>query len=206
MLRRYVKPVVVVALLLPWFWLGYLVYLETLQTGSGLGADPVEGLLHYLGEWSMIVLLCAFSVTPLSRQFKWPALIRSRRLIGLFAFSSVLVHSVVFAIFYAELQLQILLREVLERPYITLGMASLMILTLLSLTSTRGWQRRLGKSWKRLHQWVYLAVPLALLHLLWLRKDGYDDVAIYTLWAVVMAAERLYVWRKRQRQDQKAVL
>jgi sulfoxide reductase heme-binding subunit YedZ len=116
------------------------------------------------------------------------------------------VHSVVFAIFYAELQLQILLREVLERPYITLGMASLMILSLLSLTSTRGWQRRLGKSWKRLHQWVYLAVPLALLHLLWLRKDGYDDVAIYTLWAVVMAAERLYVWRKRQRQDQKAVL
>ena len=206
MLRRYVKPVVAVALLLPWFWLGYLVYLETLQTGSGLGADPVEGLLHYLGEWSMIVLLCAFSVTPLSRQFKWPALIRSRRLIGLFAFSSVLVHSVVFAIFYAELQLQILLRELLERPYITLGMASLMILTLLSLTSTRGWQRRLGKSWKRLHQWVYLAVPLALLHLLWLRKDGYDDVAIYTLWAVVMAAERLHVWRKRQRQDQKAVL
>lgn len=206
MLRRYVKPVVVVALLLPWFWLGYLVYLETLQTGSGLGADPVEGLLHYLGEWSMIVLLCAFSVTPLSRQFMWPALIRSRRLIGLFAFSFVLVHSVVFAIFYAELQLQILLREVLERPYITLGMASLMILSLLSLTSTRGWQRRLGKSWKRLHQWVYLAVPLALLHLLWLRKDGYDDVAIYTLWAVVMAAERLYVWRARQRQDQKAVL
>lgn len=200
------KPVVVVALLLPWFWLGYLVYLETLQTGSGLGADPVEGLLHYLGEWSMIVLLCAFSVTPLSRQFMWPALIRSRRLIGLFAFSFVLVHSVVFAIFYAELQLQILLREVLERPYITLGMASLMILSLLSLTSTRGWQRRLGKSWKRLHQWVYLAVPLALLHLLWLRKDGYDDVAIYTLWAVVMAAERLYVWRARQRQDQKAVL
>ena len=206
MLRRYVKPVVVVALLLPWFWLGYLVYLETLQTGSGLGADPVEGLLHYLGEWSMIVLLCAFSVTPLSRQFMWPALIRSRRLIGLFAFFFVLVHSVVFAIFYAELQLQILLREVLERPYITLGMASLMILSLLSLTSTRGWQRRLGKSWKRLHQWVYLAVPLALLHLLWLRKDGYDDVAIYTLWAVVMAAERLYVWRARQRQDQKAVL
>ena len=136
----------------------------------------------------------------------WPALIRSRRLIGLFAFFFVLVHSVVFAIFYAELQLQILLREVLERPYITLGMASLMILSLLSLTSTRGWQRRLGKSWKRLHQWVYLAVPLALLHLLWLRKDGYDDVAIYTLWAVVMAAERLYVWRKGQRQDQKAVL
>lgn len=200
------KLVVVVAFLLPWFWLGYLVYLETLQTGRGLGPDPVEGLLHYLGEWSMIVLLCAFSVTPLSRQFKWPALIRSRRLIGLFAFSFVLVHSVVFAIFYAELQLQILLREVLERPYVTLGMASLMILTLLGLTSTRRWQRRLGKSWKRLHQWVYLAVPLALLHLLWLRKDGYDDVAIYTLWAVVMAAERLYYWRKRQRQEQKAVL
>ena len=79
-----------------------------------------------------------------------------------------------------------------------LGMASLVILSLLALTSTRNWQRRLGSTWKRLHRWVYFAVPLALLHLLWLRKDGYEDLVVYTLWATVLGAERLYAWRVQQ--------
>ena len=201
-MARYLKPIIVFALLAPWCWLAYRVYLETLLVGSGLGADPVEGLIHYLGEWSLIVLLSAFSVTPLSRQFKWPMLIRSRRLIGVVAFVFVVTHTLVFAIFYAELQWQIFLREVIERPYITLGMASVIILALLTLTSTRGWQRRLGRRWKQLHRWVYLAVPLALLHLLWLRKDGYADVVIYSLWAAAMAAERMHHWRTGRRQKQ----
>ena len=172
MIRRFAKPVLAAALTAPWVWLIYAIYLETQQTGLGLGADPVEGLLHYLGEWGMIALLCAFSVTPLSRRLNWPWLISSRRVVGLFAFATVALHATVFAVFYAQLKWQILLQEVTERPYITLGMASLLILSLLALTSTRNWQRRLGSTWKRLHRWAYLAVPLALLHLVWLRKDG----------------------------------
>lgn len=195
MLRQFAKPALATALLLPWVWLVYAIYLETQQTGSGLGADPVEGLLHYLGESGMIVLLSAFSVTPLSRRLRWPWLVRSRRMVGLFAFALVAAHAAVFAGFYAQLKWQILLQEVIERPYITMGMASLLILSVLALTSTRNWQTRLGSTWKRLHRWVYLAVPLALLHLVWLRKDGYEDVVVYTLWAAVMGAERLYAWR-----------
>ena len=195
MLRQFAKAALATALLLPWVWLVYAIYLETQQTGSGLGADPVEGLLHYLGESGMIVLLSAFSVTPLSRRLRWPWLLRSRRMVGLFAFALVAAHAAVFAVFHAQLKWQILLQEVIERPYITMGMASLLILSVLALTSTRNWQRRLGSTWKRLHRWVYLAVPLALLHLVWLRKDGYEDVVVYTLWAAVMGAERLYAWR-----------
>ena len=195
MLRQFAKPALATALLLPWVWLVYAIYLETQQTGSGLGADPVEGLLHYLGESGMIVLLSAFSVTPLSRRLRWPWLVRSRRMVGLFAFALVAAHAAVFAVFYAQLKWQILLQEVIERPYITMGMASLLILSVLALTSTRNWQTRLGSTWKRLHRWVYLAVPLALLHLVWLRKDGYEDVVVYTRWAAVMGAERLYAGR-----------
>ena len=195
MLRQFAKPALATALLLPWVWLVYAIYLETQQTGSGLGADPVEGLLHYLGESGMIVLLSAFSVTPLSRRLRWPWLVRSRRMVGLFAFALVAAHAAVFAVFYAQLKWQILLQEVIERPHITMGVASLLILSVLALTSTRNWQTRLGSTWKRLHRWVYLAVPLALLHLVWLRKDGYEDVVVYTLWAAVMGAERLYAWR-----------
>ena len=195
MLRQFAKPALATALLLPWAWLVHAIYLETQQTGSGLGADPVEGLLHYLGESGMIVLLSAFSVTPLSRRLRWPWLVRSRRMLGLFAFATVAAHAAIFAVFYAQLKWQILLQEVIERPYIMMGMASLLILSALALTSTRKWQTRLGSTWKRLHQWIYLAVPLALLHLVWLRKDGYEDVVVYTLWAAVMGAERLYAWR-----------
>ena len=195
MLRQFAKPALATALLLPWVWLVYAIYLETQQTGSGLGADPVEGLLHYLGESGMIVLLSALSVTPLSRRLRWPWLVRSRRMVGLFAFALGAAHAAVFAVFYAQLKWQILLQEVIERPYITMGMASLLILSVLALTSTRNWQTRLGSTWKRLHRWVYFAVPLALLHLVWLRKDGYEDVVVYTLWAAVMGAERLYAWR-----------
>lgn len=193
-----VKPVIAAAMLGPWLWLAYLIFLETAQSGSGLGAEPVEGLLHYLGEWSLITLLCAFSVTPIQRQFGWAILIRSRRMVGLFAFAFVLLHAVVYAVFYVELDLRLLLQEVAERPYITLGMASLLVLALLAITSTRGWQRRLGRRWKALHRWVYLAVPLALAHLLWLTKDGYAEVALYTVWAGMMAGERVYAWRGRK--------
>lgn len=198
MVRSNAKPILAAGLLLPLTWVLFLIYLETRQTGLGLGADPVEGLLHYLGEWSMIVLLLTFSVTPLSRRFRWPWLVRSRRMIGLFAFAFVICHALVFAVFYVQLQWQVLVQEVFERPYITLGMGSLLLLTLLALTSTRGWQRRLGSGWKGLHRWVYLAVPLALLHLLWLRKDGYGDVVVYSLWAAAMAAERIATWRQQQ--------
>lgn len=198
MFLRYVKPTVALALMAPAFWLVYLIYLEIGQSGSGLGADPVEGLLHYLGEWSLIVLLIAFSMTPISRQMRLPVLIGSRRLAGLFAFGFVLAHAGTFAVFYAQLQWRVLIEEVVERPYITLGMGSLIILTALAMTSTRGWQRRLGRGWKRLHRWVYLAVPLALLHLLWLRKDGYADVLLYGVWAGAMACERVYAWRKQR--------
>ena len=197
MLRQFAKPTLASALLLPWAWLAYAIYLETQRTGSGLGADPVEGLLHYLGGWGMIVLLCAFSVTPLSRRLNWPWLIRSRRMVGLFAFALVALHATVFAVFYVQLNWQIFLREITERPYITLGMSSLAILSLLALTSTRNWQLRLSSTWKRLHRWVYLAVPLAILHLFWLRKDGYEDVVFYTLWALAMGVERVLAWRKQ---------
>ena len=89
MLLRFAKPVLAAAMMAPWFWLVYAIYLETQQSGSGLGADPVEGLLHYLGKWGMISLLLAFSITPLSRLFRSPWLIRSRRITGLFAFTFV---------------------------------------------------------------------------------------------------------------------
>ena len=183
----------------PFAWLVYLISLEIVQPTSGLGPDPAEGLLHYLGEWSMIMLLVAFSVTPVRRLFKKPLLARSRRMIGLFAFAYVVLHLLAYIVLYVESSWQLLLEDFVERTYITAGIAAFFGLLAMALTSTKGWRRRLGQNWLRLHRVIYLAIPLALLHLIWLRKDGFGDVALYILCFAILLGERAYQIRKSQK-------
>ena len=183
----------------PIAWLVYLISLEIVQPTSGLGPDPAEGLLHYLGEWSMIMLLVAFSVTPVRRLFKKPLLARSRRMMGLFAFAYVVLHLLAYVVLYVESSWQLLLEDFVERTYITAGIAAFFGLLVMAITSTKGWRRRLGQNWLRLHKVIYLAIPLALLHLIWLRKDGFGDVALYILCFAILLGERAYQIRKSQK-------
>ena len=189
--RNVFKPALGFVLSLPLLWLAYLIYLELISPTSGLGPDPAEGLLHFLGEWSLIMLLIAFSVTPLRRRLRLLILGRCRRMAGLFAFTYVVMHLVTYMVLYVELSWALLLEDFYERTYITAGMASFLILLMMALTSTRGWQLRLGRYWRRLYTLIFAAVPLALLHLLWLRKDGYLDTTLYALWFAIMVLERL---------------
>ncbi|HBK17955.1 MAG TPA: sulfoxide reductase heme-binding subunit YedZ [Gammaproteobacteria bacterium] len=189
--RNVFKPALGFVLSLPLLWLAYLIYLELISPTSGLGPDPAEGLLHFLGEWSLIMLLIAFSVTPLRRRLRLLILGRCRRMAGLFAFTYVVMHLVTYMVLYVELSWALLLEDFYERTYITAGMGSFFILLMMALTSTRGWQLRLGRYWRRLHTLIFAAVPLALLHLLWLRKDGYLDTTLYALWFAIMVLERL---------------
>jgi sulfoxide reductase heme-binding subunit YedZ len=183
----------------PFAWLVYLMSLEIAQPTSGLGPDPAEGLLHYLGEWSMIMLLVAFGVTPVRRLFKKPLLARSRRMMGLFAFAYVVLHLLAYVVLYVESSWQLLLEDFVERTYITAGIAAFFGLLVMAITSTKGWRRRLGQNWLRLHKVIYLAIPLALLHLIWLRKDGFGDVALYILCFAILLGERAYQIRKSQK-------
>ena len=148
--RNVFKPALGFVLSLPLLWLAYLIYLELISPTSGLGPDPAEGLLHFLGEWSLIMLLIAFSVTPLRRRLRLLILGRCRRMAGLFAFTYVVMHLVTYMVLYVELSWALLLEDFYERTYITAGMASFLILLMMALTSTRGWQLRLGRYWRRL--------------------------------------------------------
>lgn len=189
--NAWVKPALALALSAPGVWLAYLIFLELKIPTSGLGPDPVEGLLHYLGEWSMITLLLAFSVTPARRRLGLSGLGRCRRMAGLFAFSYVLVHLLTYAVLYLQLSGALLLEDIIERPYITAGMAAFAGLLVMAATSTRAARRRLGSYWPQLHRAIFFVVPLALLHLFWLRKDGYGDAFVYSLWFCLAAIERI---------------
>lgn len=187
-------------LLSPLALLGYRIWLDLQSPGLGLGADPGEAVMHFLGEWSLIMLLCAFSVTPLRQMFvgwQWsrPTLgllfSRSRRLVGLFAFFYVTLHLLAYVAFFLEFSLQELWLDFVERAYITAGIAAFVALALMAITSTRGWQRRLQHRWQLLHKLIYAAITLGIIHLWWLTRDDYGDVVWFSLWFLVLLALRL---------------
>jgi len=186
------KSLLAVLLSCPLLWLLWLVSLDLANPGSALGADAGETVVHFLGEWSLIMLLSAYSVSPLRRLTNAAVLARCRRMVGLFAFAYVCIHLFSYVALYLEFEWPALVEDLVERTYITAGMAAFTCLLAMALTSTKGWQRRLRRNWQRLHMVVYAAVPLALLHLWWLTRDGFTEVALYTLWFLLMSAERLY--------------
>lgn len=193
------KTILWVLLSMPLLWLAVLVIKELRQPNSGLGPEPTEALLHYLGEWSLILVLLAFSVSPLRRRLHWPWLGQHRRFIGLFAFAYVCLHVLVYAGLYAQFQLTELLDDFVHRPYITAGIGAFVALLVMASTSTRGWRRRLKDNWRRLHRLIYVASFLAIVHLLWLRKDAGLAEAIYLLIFVGLMMERMFSrWQRRR--------
>jgi sulfoxide reductase heme-binding subunit YedZ len=175
----------------PLLLLGWDIVGEIERPGSVLGADPGVAVVRYLGEWSITWLLTTLTLGTLARRLNWRLLTRVRRMVGLFAFSYVGLHLLAYLGLLAEFEPIRVVDDLTERPYIMVGFAGFLALLPLAVTSTRGWQRRLGTRWKRLHRLVYLVCVLAILHLLWLSKSSYADAFIYGSWAAVLLLERL---------------
>ncbi len=160
---------------------------------GSLGANPVETITHVTGEWALRLLLLTLVVTPLRRMTGWAFLAPWRRSLGLLAFGYATLHFATFLALDLGFDLSFLGEEVLERPYVTLGFSALVLLTPLALTSTRGWQRRLGRRWVTLHRLVYVAAGLAVLHFVWLVKADLAEPLAYAAVLVVLLAARW--WR-----------
>lgn len=151
------------------------------QLGAGdLGANPIEAVLHLTGRWALVLLLVGLCVSPLRRLTGWSPIIKIRRTLGLFAFSYASLHLLVYLVVDQGLAWSFIVEDVLKRPFITVGMASFLLLVPLAVTSTRGWIRRLGKRWRALHRLVYPAAGLAVLHFYWKVKAD-------TFWPLVAA-------------------
>jgi sulfoxide reductase heme-binding subunit YedZ len=175
---------------LPLVWLAWAVAGELATPGSRLGADPGEAVTQYLGEWGLRLLLLTLAISPLHRRLHWRGAIRWRRILGLFAFGYLLLHALAYAGLLAEFDLDLVIDDLVRRPYITVGALALLLLTPLAVTSTRAWQRRLGRDWRRLHRLVYAAAVLGLLHLFWLTRDGYGEWLLYLLIFMLLMVER----------------
>lgn len=180
----YGKPLLFALCLLP---LGSLVWRGA---ADQLGANPVEEVLHCTGSWALRLLLLTLAVTPLRRLTGFGWLSRFRRPLGLFAFFYAALHLAVYLVLDRALDWGEVLADLTERPYITVGLAAFLLLVPLAVTSTRGWQRRLGHRWQLLHRGVYLIAVLGVLHFIWLVKA---DLLEPLIDAAILAA--LLAWR-----------
>ncbi len=198
-LKRIFKAGLALLLSLPMLWLANAIRMEITNPGVALGADPAEAVVLFLGEWGLRFLLLGLLISPLRRRAGWNALGRSRRMVGLFAFTYLALHFLAYLGFLAEFDWSLIVGDLTERPYIIVGTLALLLLVPLAATSTSGWQRRLRRNWQRLHRLVYVSVFLGLLHLLWLTKDGFAEFAIYLLIFLALMVERLLARRAPER-------
>lgn len=167
--------------------------------GSGLGPDPGDELVRTLGGWGLRMLLLTLAVSPASRVLRQPRLIRFRRLAGLWAFTYIVLHFTAYLAVLAGFDLATIAADVVKRPYITVGFSALLTLIPLAVTSTRGWQRRLGARWRTLHKLVYPAAILAWTHLLWLSKGSFMDPFVYGMVLALLFGERVAVRIRRSK-------
>jgi methionine sulfoxide reductase heme-binding subunit len=154
-----------------------------------LGVNPIEKLTHVSGMTTLVLLLVTLSVSPLRRLTGWNPIIKTRRPLGLFAYAYGVGHFSIWFAFDMVFNVQWMFEDILLRKYITVGMTALLILTPLTVTSTAGWIRRLGKRWAKLHQGIYIATALGCLHFFWLVKaDTRLPLLLTTCFAVLLVA------------------
>lgn len=175
------KPLLFAASLYPlgrWLWLGY---------SNGLGANPPEFLIRSSGIWALVLLLLTLAVTPLRRMLKQPALVRTRRMLGLFAFFYTCLHVLAWAYWERNGSLLSMWDDVLQRDFITVGVLATLPMLALAVTSTQGWMRRLGRNWQRLHRLVYVIAALSVWHF-WLMRAGKNDFTEPYVYGAVLIA------------------
>lgn len=155
-------------------------------------AEPVDYTINMLGLWSLRMLLLALAVTPINRLTGWTGVMRLRRMIGLFAFTYVCCHLLVYFGLDLLFSLEELWKDVVKRRFILFGMGAFVCLLPLAITSTKGWVKRIGgRNWQRLHKLVYVAGVSAVIHFILLVKGNQQEPWIYATILAVLFGIRL---------------
>lgn len=156
-----------------------------------LGANPIEVITRSTGTWTLVLLLITLSVTPLRRLTGWNALVRLRRMLGLFAFFYACLHFTTYIWLDQFFDPASIVKDIAKRPFITVGFTAFVLLVPLAATSTNAMVRRLGgKNWIALHRLVYPIAVLGVLHYWWLVKRDITQPAIYAVALAVLLALR----------------
>lgn len=169
-------------------WLGALApaawLLWGMFGGGSLGANPIEALTHVTGMTALVLVMITLAVTPVRRLTGWNPVIKLRRPLGLFALVYALVHFSIWFVFDMVFNVQWMIEDIAERPFITVGFTAFVLMIPLAITSTKGWIRRLGKRWAKLHRLIYVVGVLGVVHYYWFVKA---DTRLPILFGVIVA-------------------
>lgn len=173
--------------------LARLVLAGTLDWFGGLGANPVELVTRSTGTWTLVFLCITLTVTPLRRLSGWAWLQRLRRMLGLFAFFYGLLHFTTYVWLDQWFDVGAVVKDVIKRPFITMGFLAFVLMVPLAATSTDGMIRRLGRRWGRLHRLIYPIAIAAVLHYWWHKsgKNDYSEVGWYAATVALLLGWRL---------------
>lgn len=166
-------------------------------SANNLSVNPIQDITFRTGKPALVLLVLSLAVTPLNTIFGWREIIPARKWLGLYAWGYVSIHFLVFIGLDYGFDWGLLYEAIFEKRYALVGFAALLILTPLALTSTKGWQKRLGKKWKRLHQLVYAAGLLGVFHYLWLVKSDIREPVAWGVVVVLLLVARIPRVRKK---------
>jgi sulfoxide reductase heme-binding subunit YedZ len=161
----------------------------------GLFFDPIQQITSSTGRAALILLMLSLACTPINVILGFKQVLRVRRALGLYAFMYASLHFLTFAGWDYGFDLRLLKPAILDQRFVLAGSAAFLLLLPLAITSTRGWQKRLGKNWRRLHRSVYIAIILVIGHFLWSVKDPSTPLR-YGAVAAVLLIVRIPLVRK----------
>jgi len=165
--------------------------LVVLGIGTDLGTNPVETVTRSTGWWTLFMLCATLAVTPLRRLSGWNRLLQVRRMLGLFTFFYASLHFATYVWLDVWFDLAAVVKDIVKRPFITVGFAAFALLLPLAATSTMSMQRRLGRNWQRLHRAIYAVAILGVLHYWWLVKRDLTEPILFALAVAVLLGARL---------------
>ena len=170
-----------------------------------LSANPIEDILDRFGNWAIRLIMITLAVTPLRRLTGWNWLLRFRRMLGLFTFLYALMHFLTWLLLDRGLAADpgfrwaIVIEDLTERPFITLGFTALILLIAMAVTSTSRMRRRMGRKWDKLHYSAYAVGVLGVWHYWWQVKKDTSDAWIYAVILAVLLGLRIFWgWRRRR--------
>lgn len=181
------KPLVFILCLLPF------VLLVINALNNELGPNPVEEIIRTLGDWAIYFILIGLTITPARKVFNLNGLIRYRRMLGLFAFFYVCMHFLSYIWFDQFFSIEDIVKDIIKRPFITIGFISFLLLIPLAITSTNGMMKRLKKNWVRLHKMIYPVSMLVLLHYFMMIKADYLVPGVMLVILSVLLGYRVFL-------------
>ena len=192
MTLKILKPLIFAAALLPAAALVYGFYTNDLT------ANPLDYITDQTGTWALAFLVISLAVTPLRRLTGWNPIIKLRRMLGLFSFFYALLHMLTWVVLLNFFDVREMVIDVVKRPFITIGMATFLILLALAVTSNQFSIRRLGRRWQSLHRLAYAAAIGAVIHFWWLVKEDITEPRRWLMVVTLLLGLRMWwAWKRR---------